>query len=576
MMLKRMDVGDIRYVTKDPNASAFMKTSTAETISKLTKPLLLSDIAAARGEGSPFDQCLLLAVAADAYYNVTGEYDATNIKGDPNVKVHEAPTDGLWETAINDLCNNCATCGIAGMCKLCGRFGDTAARAVISCSGYDLALSSVSLPSMVGLTIEVTDVAMTSELYLLSVGLQRFAMGLLQGPEWTKEGASELVQMFKNRGAIVAPQYGKQLQSLSAAGTAVETTTKELVKQQTQRLHSSREPSVRATGVTLSFADGSSATAKSAYLTMLPYDLAALDDFGDWEKEYDDYLPDKLGAVKLTFGWSNASDSLGARLNLSSCNEGRCERLILDGPADSWVMRQVWLWDANTILVYETAPYENLNEAVSFPSNRLVKMSREEGMDAMVKTCFDEIRSTTGLSDLKDPDWARLKVWPFSTLMPGWNATAPETGLDKFVDKISRPLGDGVPLYYGNSEAARNGDNHGWVEGALEQAERALVGLTAELRLQDPPFKPYDPKRYGPMYPENYDPTNLSSLKGLNTYTYAPPTRTPPPLSVGLTTLVAAIVASFAIGTVSVLAFLRFRGRGPLFSPGTATFVEMQ
>ena len=282
-------------------------------------------------------------------------------------------------------------------------------------------------------------------------------MGLLQGPEWT-EDASELVQLFKNKGAIVAPQYGKQLQSLSATkGTDTKLNTKDLVDQQIKKLlPGSNEPrSVKATGVTLNFADGSSATAKSAYLSMLPYDLAALDDFGGWEKEYDNYLPgDKVGAVKLSFGWSNASESLGARLNLKSCNEGKCERLILDGPADSWVMRQVWLWDANTILIYETAPYENLTGPVTYPSNRLVKMSREEGMDAMVKECFKQIRNTTGLKDLKDPDWARLKVWPWGTLMPNWNATATDTDTNNFVDKISRPLGDGVPLYYGNSEVA--------------------------------------------------------------------------------------------------------------------------
>ena len=166
-------------------------------------------------------------------------------------------------------------------------------------------------------------------------------MGLLQGPEWTKDSSDELLQQFKNRGAIVAPQYGKQLQSVSIAGT--NTKTEELVEQQIQRLNGSgTEPSENATSVTLNFTDGSSATAKSAYLSMLPYDLAALDDFGGWETEYDNYLPDKSGAVKLSFGWSNASESLGARLNLKSCNEGKCERLILDGSPESWVMRQVF------------------------------------------------------------------------------------------------------------------------------------------------------------------------------------------------------------------------------------------
>ena len=559
-MLKKMEVGDIRYVTKDPDASTFLQSSTVNTTSKLQKPLLISDIAGLRGEGSPFDQCLLLVVAADAYYSVTGKY------GDPKVKVTKAPADGLWKTSIDELCSpvNCTASGIAGMCELCHRFGDTAARAAISCSGYDLALPTVSLLSVVGLTEEVTDVTKSTNLYLLSVGLQRFTMGLLQGPEWT-ENASDLGQLFENRGTIVAPQYGKQLQSLSATkGTDTKLNTKDLVDQQIKRLlHGSNGPYVNATGVTLNFADGSSATAKSAYLSMLPYDLAALDDFGGWEKEYDNYLPDKLGAVKLSFGWSNASEALGARLNLTSCNEGKCERLILDGPADSWVMRQVWLWDANTILIYETAPYEDLTAAVRFPSNRLVKMSREEGMDAMVKECFKQIRNTTGLSDLKDPDWARLKVWPFSTLLPGWNATATDTDTNNFVEKISRPLGDGVPLYYGNSEVAKNGDNHGWVEGALEQVELALTDLTAELGL----------KNY-----TKYDPKNLSMLDE-----FAPPPPPPPPPSVGITTLVAAIVASYVAGAisdsaativvasfvggaVSVLAFQRFLGRGPLSS----------
>lgn len=564
-MLKRMVVGDIRYVTRSPNASHLMKSSTIDTKIQLQKPLLLSDIA--EGTGSPFDKCLLLAVAADAYYNVTGEYgDPSKVEYDPNVKVHDPPKDGLWKTAIKNLCDDCATCGIAGMCDLCAQFGDTAASAVVSCSGYDVALDSASLSSLVGLTEEVTDVTMSSNLYLLSVGFQRFVMGLLQGPEWT-QGADELVQLFKNKGANVAPQYGKQLQSVSVVGHAgTEINTKDLVDQQIERLGSSSTASVQATGVTLNFADGSSATAKSAYLTMLPYDLAALDDFGDWEKVYDNYLPDKSGAVKIVFGWTNVSESLGARLNLTSCDEGKCERLILDGPADSWVTRQVWLWDAQTIMIYEIAPYENLTDAVKFPSNRFVKISREEGMGEVVKKCFDEIRNTTGLWDLQDPDWARLKSWPSGTLLPGWNATATSSALNDFVDKITRPLGDGVPVYYGNSETARNGDNHGWVEGALEQAERALVNLTVELQLAYPPFKKFVPSEYGPKYPNNYDPTDLS-------WAYTPSPPSPPPLLVGVSTLVAAIVASFVLGVGIHAIFQRFRR---FSSPGsTATFVEM-
>ena len=300
-------------------------------------------------------------------------------------------------------------------------------------------------------------------------------MGLLQGPEWT-EGASELVQLFKNKGAIVAPQYGKQLQSLTAAENDNKLNTKVLVDQQIKRvLHGSTEPYVKANGVTLNFADGSSATAKSAYLTMLPYDLAALDDFGNWgEEAFNDYLPAKGGAVKVVFGWSNISESLGAQLNLKSCDEGQCERLILDGPTESWLVRQVWLWDANTILLYNLAPPENLTETVKFSSNRIVKMSREEGMDAMVKKCFAEIRNATKLPHLKDPDWARLKVWPWGTLMPDWKSGVNTSATDNFVDHISRPLGDGVPLYYGNSELSKNGNNHGGWRERLRKWRRRL------------------------------------------------------------------------------------------------------
>ena len=401
-------------------------------------------------------------------------------------------------------------------------------------------------------------------------------MGLLQGPEWT-EGASELVQLFKNKGAIVAPQYGKQLQSLTAAENENKLNTKVLVDQQIKRvLHGSTEPYVKANGVTLNFADGSSATAKSAYLTMLPYDLAALDDFGNWgEEAFNDYLPAKGGAVKVVFGWSNISESLGAQLNLTSCDEGGCQRLILDGPTDSWLVRQVWLWDAQTIMVYEVAPYEeeydNPNFVPMYPSNRIAKMARKEGMDAMVKECIEEIRIATGLKNLTDPDWARLKMWPWGNLMDGWNAKASDGDLDNFVDKLTRPLGDGVPVYYGNSEVSRNGNNHAWVEGALEQAERALVGLTAELNLTHPPFEAYN-REDAPLFKNGgYNPTNFSKLDE-----YATPPPPPPPLSVGITTLVVVIVASLVVGAISVVAFLRFRGRGPLAPPGTATFVEMQ
>ena len=182
-MLRRMEVGDVRYVTTDPYASDLMKSSTVYTPSVVGKRLTLSDIE--NIDASPFDQCLLLFVAADAYYNVTGEYDCNDVSVGctyPLGVSHQKPPDGLWKTSIDELCShaNCTTSGIAGMCALCGRFKNasgfnTAASAAASCSGYDSVknLNFESLPGALDLSEEVTDVTLKNNLYLLNVGYQR-------------------------------------------------------------------------------------------------------------------------------------------------------------------------------------------------------------------------------------------------------------------------------------------------------------------------------------------------------------------------------------------------------------------
>ena len=181
-MLRKMAVGDVRYVTTDPDASALMKSSTISINSSIVgKPLSLADIASLspfgslppfNGSLSPFDQCRLLVVAADAYYNVTDK------ERDPKVKVNvqKPPRDGRWSTAMNDLCNDCNTSGIVGMCILCGNFVNageyTAAGAAASCTGYDFS-GNVSLKSIIDLAEEVVDITRSSNLYLLNVGFQR-------------------------------------------------------------------------------------------------------------------------------------------------------------------------------------------------------------------------------------------------------------------------------------------------------------------------------------------------------------------------------------------------------------------
>ena len=154
-----------------------MQNSSVLTPSSIVgKPLSLADIntslvTSGGGSLSPFDQCRLLVLAADAYYNVTGK------EGGPEVNIQKPPVNGLWSTAMNDLCKDCNTSGIAGMCKLCDNFVNalgvhTAATAAASCTGYDFS-DKVSLKSVIDIAEEVVDITRSSNLYLLNVGFQR-------------------------------------------------------------------------------------------------------------------------------------------------------------------------------------------------------------------------------------------------------------------------------------------------------------------------------------------------------------------------------------------------------------------
>ena len=46
----------------------------------------------------------------------------------------------------------------------------------------------------------------------------------------------------------------------------------------------------------------------------------------------------------------------------------------------------------------------------------------------------------------------------------------------------TEPFGDEVRVFYGNSEMAKNGNNHGWAEGAFEMANQSLPEIVDELR----------------------------------------------------------------------------------------------
>ena len=173
---------------------------------------------------------------------------------------------------------------------------------------------------------------------------------------------------------------------------------------------------------------------------------------------------------------------------------------------------QVWFWNPHTIMIYEVAPYNT-----SFPANNLAEMARTEGMDAMVEKCIQQIRDATGLADLKDPDWARLKTWPHASILAGWKSGVNQDTTDGFVDKMSRPLGPGVPLFYGNSEVAKDGNNHGWVEGALELVEQNMPELVRQLGLDD--YEEYDPRDF--MHLDKLQPDSKKAEVEVSAYGYS-------------------------------------------------------
>jgi len=82
--------------------------------------------------------------------------------------------------------------------------------------------------------------------------------------------------------------------------------------------------------------------------------------------------------------------------------------------------------------------------------------------------------------EIPQPSWFRGKTWPEGSLMINWSIDGvaktkwqPTT----FSHTFNRPFGDDVNIWYGNSEMAANGLDHGWAEGALNMANFSLAGI---------------------------------------------------------------------------------------------------
>jgi len=437
-MFVRMNVGDIRYATHNPDLGILTQ-STVNTTT--TRDYCLDAIA--DGRGSPYTNCVQLGVAASIFETMN-----------PKMNLGPNPFNQGMGTVCGTECSQ-----IDGLCDLCAKFPDPAA-AIISCSGYDQP-ASFPFDFIIGLLKEAVSYDSTSHLNLVRGGYQR------------------LSQMLLNVGGLgqTSPQFYRTLTSLSLENGDVAT----LAKEQIAKTDGEPEYEVVPTSqiVTAKFQDGSEVTAKAVYMTMLPGDMPMVEGLEAWEESLAGAM-DEGTASKLVLGWNDASKAPAALLNASSCVQNPCQRLILDGVhSDGWMIRQWWLWDDSTIMVYDVGAPNTPN--FTYPATTMIEKYSGEGMGALVEEIMHQFRNVTGLTGIADPDWGRYKPWPRGSLM-FWQDSLKNT--TNYAGAVSSPLGADIPVWYGNSEASGNANLHGWAEGALDMAYFNLQSMATYLGLE--------------------------------------------------------------------------------------------
>lgn len=485
-----MEVGNIRYRTLKPASEVgdWLASSRIDTVSQLytanncTNEACGSALygigAIADREGSPYDTCVQLAIGIGHYFSTVNATDVPE----------------LWIDAVSRMdATNCGTTeaeaaafdekvGMPGWCRLVSLYPDPAS-AVISCSGYDMDPFTVSFLGVAGLMTEVVNAkdhmpgvrrpgaslpgATTgpSKLFLLkNGGMQRLAQGLL----------------FQNGNAQVAPLVAKDLVAIEVEGRDTTALAANAAREaqnviaggtednNDNNASTTTEDDSESPMLRLTFADGSSALTKRAYLTMLPSDMTQVRGLESWVPVVRDSLSPGM-AVKVGLFWPKDTD-IASLLGLTPCVPGPCQRVILDGPSmtaagDPWMVRQVWLWDKDSILLYQVAPMSD----ESLPAHQIAKYANKRGMGETVRVLLTQLREGTG-KDIPDPSAARLKTWAAGSLLLDTPLTNPQW--ERVSDAMRRPLGRGIGLYYGNSEMSSSVELHGWIEGTLEVLEK--------------------------------------------------------------------------------------------------------
>ena len=443
---------DLRYFTSGSNASfgAYLQNSS------------LYD------DGSIETECLSLGVMAARY----------------NAKYNKNPAATLTTEATDDACKpaNCIKMKeeFPNMCEVCAKFPHPGLN-LVSCIGYDDLPSVASnvgfdeAQAVVGRGAYNCDpklgsVESCSHLYLFRHGTERFAQDLL----YMQGDAPSVGPVFNKR--LVAVEYGDDADAtVDLAAKQAALTKDSNVNCDYTKPDGACQVSLKSSSlVTLRFEDGSVVRAKAAYLTMLPADLVQVKGLEAWRSYYEQaFLP--FGATKMFMAWEDGMPDAIRR----STRDG-ATRLVLDGDRPGWLARQVFYWDENTILLYQTAP-----QNPDLPANQMQHMIQSQGMGATMKKVVDEL-SLAHNATLPMPTWARAKGWTDGSLSyyqancgsVGCSDTA--LGPLTFSSRLERPLGSAVPVFYGSSEMNGNGGN-GWMQGSLEEIALQLPTIVAKL-----------------------------------------------------------------------------------------------
>lgn len=421
--------------------------------------------AIAAGQGTPYDTCVQILTGVDYYYSNC-----------------DCETPALWADAVNAIDgSHCGSSkadfaafdeqvGIQGWCAMVTKFPDPAS-AVISCSGYDYNPLTTSYDGINGLLNEVVNAGGETSLYLIANGgMQRLTQELV-----FQDGAVMVAPMLQ-KDLVAVEVVGEDTAALAEAAVARFEADLATADSPASELDGAAENDLDAPKIRLRFRDGSVALAQRAYLTMLPGELPLVSGLEAWKPVVRDSLRPSM-AIKFALFFPKNVDLGkifgGDDAQITPCVPGPCQRIILDGDVgpdgEPWMVRQVWLWDSHTILLYNLAAVDS-----DFPAKQIAITAQTKGIGEAVKAITNQLNAAIG-GGLPYPFAARLKTWSAGSLC-GWKAGVDGNAVSY---AMRRPLGRSIGLYYGNSEIAPTGDFQGWTEGALEALEYNVDEMVA-------------------------------------------------------------------------------------------------